>query len=264
MFDFQDIAASGDWFAVNDDVMGRVSQGRVRIADDGILTFSGSVSLENNGGFASIRSRGPALDLSKYDSLLVRLRGDGKRYACSVRTDYRILAGDYYFDVQTRAGRWQEIHLPLGSFQARSFGRPLMAAPPLNTRDIRAIGFIIADKQEGPFKLEIEWVKAVRSLDTPSAGDGKEETDLYDSAGRLVEAAIAGGVPLFNAGQTEACAAIYELTARSLVDLCGDELPPTVAAALRRGLREAQREDDPVNRAWVLRHALDAAWNRLR
>ncbi|HUU82820.1 MAG TPA: CIA30 family protein [Phycisphaerae bacterium] len=262
--DFQDAAASEDWFAVNDTVMGGFSQGTFRITDDGMLMFYGSVSLDNNGGFASIRSRGPALDLSAYDSLVVRLRGDGREYSCSVRTDYPIMAGAYYFDVPTRAGQWQEIHLPLRSFQARSFGRPLTAAPPLNARDIRGIGFIIADKQEGPFKLEIDWVKAVRALDPPGAGDGNEETDLHATAGSLIEAAIARGTPLFNAGQPEACAAIYELIARSLVDLCAHELPPTAVAALRDGLREARQEDDPVKRAWILRGALDAAWNRLR
>jgi hypothetical protein len=191
------------------------------------------------------------------------VRGDGKRYAFSVLTDHPIMAGAYYLSFDTTLGQWQDIHLPFEDFRARSFGRPVRSAPPLNKREVRSLGLLISDKQKGPFKLEVDWVKAVRGLDTPSAGEGPPDGDLHASAGSLVETAIARGAPLFNVGQAEACAAVYELTARSLVDLCPHELPPTVVEALRDGLREAQREDDAVSRAWALRRGLDAAWNRL-
>jgi monofunctional biosynthetic peptidoglycan transglycosylase len=179
VFDFQDASASGEWSSINDGVMGGLSQGQCRITEHGALEFSGEVSLENNGGFASIRSRGPAIDLSGFDGLVARVRGDGKRYAFSVLTDYPIVAGAYYLSFEAKPEQWQDIHLPFDDFRARSFGQPVRSAPPLNKREIRSLGLLISDKQEGPFKLEVEWIKAVRALDAPSVGDDEEETDLH-------------------------------------------------------------------------------------
>ncbi len=153
--------------------MGGVSVGGVQRAGDGKLEFAGSLSLENNGGFSSVRSRGPALDLSEFDGLVVRLRGDGRKYSLSVRTDLPIPAGAYYFDVETREGEWQEIHVPFESFAARSFGRAAPLASRLNRSDVRSVGFIIADKREGPFRLNIDWIKAAAMADKQARGEGQ-------------------------------------------------------------------------------------------
>ena len=85
--------SSGRWIAVNDGVMGGVSKGGVRFADDGVLVFSGTLSLENRGGFASIRSVQEPVDLSGNEGLAIRVCGDGRRYWLTVKTDRWIMAG---------------------------------------------------------------------------------------------------------------------------------------------------------------------------
>ena len=57
LFDFGDPAAVTEWNAIDDRVMGGVSGSRLRHDPTGHAVFEGSVSLERNGGFASIRSR---------------------------------------------------------------------------------------------------------------------------------------------------------------------------------------------------------------
>jgi monofunctional biosynthetic peptidoglycan transglycosylase len=156
--DFDTRDSSGEWTAVSDDVMGGVSKGGFRINDAGILEFTGAVSLENNGGFASIRSRPGRHDLSEYEGLLVRVRGDGKRYACNIRTDFEIMAGSYQQRFETTKDEWQEIALPFRDFVATSFGQVMRDAPKLDTARIRSFGFTISDKQAGPFKLEVDWI----------------------------------------------------------------------------------------------------------
>lgn len=47
------------WQAINDGVMGGVSVSRLRFDSTGYAVFEGVVSLENNGGFASVRASGP-------------------------------------------------------------------------------------------------------------------------------------------------------------------------------------------------------------
>ena len=122
IFTFDNKFERSQWLAVNDGVMGGVSQGRAEITRDGVLRFSGKVSLENNGGFSSIRSVPVERDLSAYDGLVIRVHGDGNRYALTLRTDVRIRAGSYRVKFDTRADEWLEIFLPFAEFRAASFG----------------------------------------------------------------------------------------------------------------------------------------------
>jgi monofunctional biosynthetic peptidoglycan transglycosylase len=239
--------------------MGGLSVGGWQKSEDDLLRFAGSLSLENNGGFSSIRSRGPAMDLSNFSGLQLRVRGDGRAYSLSVRTDFGIIAGAYYFDFDTQDGVWQDVFVPFEALQARSFGRALPAAPPPNLREIRSIGFIIADKQPGPFMLEVEGIKALRRPPTAEARTERGPAGFHDRARNLIERAINLGAPMYNRGQSESCAAIYEITARSLCELSPHEVPVPAIAALRQGLISADGRQDHAQRAWDLRHALDAA-----
>lgn len=160
VFTFDKESGSSAWPATNDGVMGGLSEGRSTITRDGLLRFSGKVSLENNGGFASIRSAPAEKDLSAYDGILLRVRGDGKRYAFTIRTDLRIPAGSYRVKFDTQAGEWVEVFMPFADLRATSFGVELSDAPPLDPRKIRSFGFLISDKQAGPFTLDVDWIKA--------------------------------------------------------------------------------------------------------
>jgi uncharacterized surface protein with fasciclin (FAS1) repeats len=72
---------------------------------------------------------------------------------------------------------------------------------------------------------------------------------------RLIALAIERGVPLFNDGQPAACAAIYEVTAESLIAFA--QLPAAANQILRTALAESAKNPDPTERAWTLRRALD-------
>jgi monofunctional biosynthetic peptidoglycan transglycosylase len=244
--------------------MGGVSTGTCRVTDAGTLEFAGEVSLENNGGFASVRAGTNSLDLSAYDEWVLRVRGDGKRYAFSVQTDYRIMAGAYYLDFQTEKEQWQEVRAPMRLLGARAFGQPLKGAPPLNVCDIRSLGFIISDKQAGPFRLEVDWIKVTKREVRDARPGQPAEHDKAQTVAALIRQAIARGVPLYNAGQPDACAAVYELTARCMVDLAAADLPAEVLELLRAGLVKAERAADAGARAWALRDAFDASLLILR
>ena len=78
-----------------------------------------------------------------------------------------------------------------------------------------------------------------------------------NSAARIIALAVKRGVPLFNDGQPAACAAIYEVTAESLLAL--GQLPPAAEKALRVALDDTARNSDAGERAWTLRRGLDRA-----
>ncbi len=161
LFDFQGGTMSPAWQIVNDDVMGGVSTSQFQVLTNGGAVFSGVVSLENNGGFASVRSSPVRQNLSGTDAFLLRVRGDGKRYKFTVRTESGFDAPNYQAEFTTKRGEWEEHPLAFKEFVPTFRGRVLTEMPPLDASKIASMGVLIAGNQAGPFRLEISWIKAV-------------------------------------------------------------------------------------------------------
>jgi NADH dehydrogenase [ubiquinone] 1 alpha subcomplex assembly factor 1 len=159
LFDFTGADAAKEWQTVNDGVMGGVSEGKLRIADKKTLEFSGTLSLENNGGFASVRTKAKKLGLVKGDTVVARVRGDGREYSLNLYLDKPLVAFSYRAMVQTKKDEWIEVKVPLDKFEATSFGRVVKDAGPVDPKEVNALGFMVSDKKAGPFKLEIESIK---------------------------------------------------------------------------------------------------------
>lgn len=158
LFDFDTDSDAQQWVSVNDNVMGGRSEGAFRVQKEGVLEFYGNLSLENRGGFTSIRTRPAKSDLPIADALVLRVRGDGRTYYFSLYVPTNRMAYSYRAKFDTEAGRWQEIRLPLNAFQATWFGRKQPNAPEIAGGDIRSLGFTLADKKAGPFKLDVDWI----------------------------------------------------------------------------------------------------------
>ncbi len=146
------------WPAINDGVMGGVSSGAMTV-EDGFVAFRGRVSFENNGGFASLRSEPGAYDLSGFEGLVLEVRGDGKTYGVRVRTSDSWRATSYQAKIEPPAGTWAEIAIPFDCFVPVYRGRVVPDHPALDPGAIRTFGLMIA-RQEGPFRLDIAWIKA--------------------------------------------------------------------------------------------------------
>ena len=144
------------WQAINDGVMGGISTGRMIETTRG-LSFQGAVSLENNGGFASVR-RTIELDLSRTSKLRVRLRGDGRTYQARFRQDSSFDSIAWRAEFGT-TGDWQTVELDFTDFAPVFRGRKVPQAGPLVAGKIRQFGFLIGDKKTGPFKLEIKSIE---------------------------------------------------------------------------------------------------------
>lgn len=169
IFDFK--TPDAGWRTINDVVMGGVSNSAMSVAD-GVASFSGVVSLDNNGGFASVRSLPGDHDLAEFDGLALRLRGDGKRYAVRLRTTDRFDGPSYQAMIEPDAGEWSELVIRFGEFEPVYRGRPVPGYEPLDPSRVRTFGFLISDKQEGPFRLDIDWIRGWKaSEDAPPSGD---------------------------------------------------------------------------------------------
>lgn len=160
LFDFKGEKAPEQWENVNDRVMGGRSDGQFVITDEHLLRFFGTLSLENNGGFASVRSKKATINLRSGDTIVIRLCGDGREYNLNLYTTSRQTAFSYRASFDTQKKEWIEVRLLLTDFVATSFGRTLENRP-LNPNDIAGVGFLIADEKAGPFQLEVDWIKVI-------------------------------------------------------------------------------------------------------
>ena len=161
IFDFQAATNSTKWQVVNDDVMGGVSTSQFQLLTNGGAIFSGVVSLENNGGFASVRSTPVRENLNGTDALVLRVRGDGRRYKFTVRTEAGFNALNYQAEFTTKRGEWEEHRLTFKDFMPTFRGRVLTDVPPLIPSKITSVGLLISDKKAGPFRLEMSWIRGV-------------------------------------------------------------------------------------------------------
>ena len=163
LFDFTGADAAKEWQTVNDGVMGGVSEGKLKITDKKTLEFYGTLSLENHGGFASVRTKAKKLGLEKGDTLVAKVKGDGREYSLNLYLNKPLIAFSYRATVQTKKDEWIEVKIPLDEFEATSFGRPVKDAGAVKPEEINAVGFMLSDKKAGPFKLEVEWIKVERA-----------------------------------------------------------------------------------------------------
>ncbi len=162
VFDFKNPDSFKAWQTVNDTVMGGVSESSLQPGGKGTAIFKGTVSLKNNGGFCTASSRGnKKYDLSSFQGIGVRLKGDGKTYMLTVKTDAAFNGYAYQFPFATQKDQWLTVMAPFKDFVARFRGEAVPNAPPVKSSDITSFGFLIADRQEGPFSLEVEWIKGM-------------------------------------------------------------------------------------------------------
>ena len=159
LFDFNSPETSGKWYIINDDVMGGISKSNIVINDDGTATFSGKVSLENNGGFASTRAIVDNMQESDYKGVMLRVKGDGNIYSIRFRTDRNFDGFAYQAKITPSKDEWQEIKIPFKDFVATFRGYLLNDKPALESANIAQIGILIADKQSGDFEIAVDWIK---------------------------------------------------------------------------------------------------------
>jgi Complex I intermediate-associated protein 30 (CIA30) len=179
LFDFTqpDTNLQTTWGAVDDVVMGGVSESGIRLAD-GYALFSGNVSTDNSGGFASVRTRNfePSFNLSNYRGIELRVKGDGQRYKLFVRTETRWDGVGYAHSFDTIADRWITIQVPFQDL-VPIFRAKTVNDAPLDTTQICSLQLMLSkfeyDKALNPrftpglFSLQVESISAYGGQNLP-------------------------------------------------------------------------------------------------
>ncbi|MBD1861274.1 MULTISPECIES: CIA30 family protein [Trichocoleus] len=159
------------WGAVDDVVMGGVSQSEVHLSDSSAL-FVGNVSTANSGGFASIRTRNfsSAIALGNYQGIKLRVKGDGNRYKFLLRTEEKWDGVAYSHSFDTVSDQWMDIEIPFSALVPVFRAKTVPNDGPIDPNRICSCQFMLSKFEydgalnpqftPGPFQLEIASVKA--------------------------------------------------------------------------------------------------------
>lgn len=133
--------------------MGGVSQGNFKINEKGNGLYFGTVSLENNGGFSSLRFRFDKINVSKYSKVVLKVKGDGKNYQFRLKDKFR----NYYSYIQVFSTfkDWQLVEINLSEMYPAFRGRKLNMDN-FSSESIEEIAFLIGNKKAQSFQLEID------------------------------------------------------------------------------------------------------------
>jgi NADH dehydrogenase [ubiquinone] 1 alpha subcomplex assembly factor 1 len=156
-FNFTDPSLFTTWNINNDTVMGGISQSQIKFEQQ-VLLFAGTVSLDNNGGFASTESTFTH-QITDSSLLTLEVKGDGKIYQIRLKTPYLSQGEAYVANFTTRDDTLTRHTFTAADFTVSFRGRTVENAPSLKFDDIVRVGFLVAQKQQGPFSIELHSIQ---------------------------------------------------------------------------------------------------------
>lgn len=156
IIDFNKNSTLNQWYILNDTVMGGKSNSSFNLNDEGHAVFSGYVTTENNGGFASVRYDGVIQEVNKYTHVLLKVRGDRSNYQLRFKKN----RNDYYSYIITfeTSGNWETIAIPMSEMYTSYRGRRL-DLPNFSANEIQEMSILIGNKKKQDFQLEIDEIK---------------------------------------------------------------------------------------------------------
>ena len=162
------------WGAVDDVVMGGVSQSEIRFVE-GTALFAGNISTANSGGFASVRTKNftSPLNLSSYEGVQLRVKGDGKRYKFFLRTESSWDGMAYSYSFDTVANEWITVRVPFNELTAVFRAKTVPDAPAIELSKICSLQLMLSKFEyngelnphfsPGGFALQVESIGAYGS-----------------------------------------------------------------------------------------------------
>ena len=147
------------WNVVNDGVMGGLSKGGKKITKNSLL-FMGEVSLDNNGGFSSLRKSFSEVDISNFNDIEIRYRSSGISFAFSLAVSRRWYVPNYKISLESTSSEWKTTTFKLTDLRKHYIGKALNDRLKKETlKDIIRIGFITDQKKYGEFEFELDYIK---------------------------------------------------------------------------------------------------------
>ncbi|MBE9060965.1 CIA30 family protein [cf. Phormidesmis sp. LEGE 11477] len=179
VFDFSEPGCDlSAWGALDDVVMGGVSQGQISLVNrnqlDQQAVFAGVVSTDNSGGFSSVRTQNfePPFNFSGWMGLRLEVKGDGHRYKFILRNNAGWDSPAYIYGFDTVADEWISVDVPFAELVPTFRARSVPDASPYESAKTVSFQLMLSkfeyDKRlnprftAGPFKLAIKRIGLYR------------------------------------------------------------------------------------------------------
>jgi len=154
-FPFNEKSNIKNWTIVDDQVMGGKSSGIFNLKEKGNGHFKGYVSMDNNGGFSSVKYRFNKIYAKKDSIILLKIKGDGKTYQFRIKNKSSDRHSYIYHFETTK--NWQIIKLNLSDMHPSCRGKKLNI-PNFDNDSFEEISFFIGNKRNEKFELEINTI----------------------------------------------------------------------------------------------------------
>lgn len=152
-----------DWVMISDNIMGGVTRSKLEYTNNSLL-LSGSISLDNFGGFSSIKTQFGKYDLSEYKGVKIRFKSTGQQFAFTLENSQNWTRPNFKGDFAAKKeNTWEVVILYFKNFKEYQIGEP--TGNPLNPASLKnmvRLGIITTAKKEGPFSLEVDYVEFFR------------------------------------------------------------------------------------------------------
>ncbi|GLU14194.1 hypothetical protein SLE2022_307780 [Rubroshorea leprosula] len=193
VFNFSSKEELKKWHLYSDSEYGGLSSASLEIKDEGdgqtgTGIFSGNLSLDvsegskwniTRSGFCGMRSKkfDGFIDLDSYDSLALKLKGDGRCYISTIYTENWVNSPGQQEDNSWQAfvfvprDNWYIAKIPLAHYLPTWRGNVIDANLEMNPSRIVGMSLSVnaegglPDAKSGPgdFRVEIDWIKAIRT-----------------------------------------------------------------------------------------------------
>ncbi|ORX95575.1 NADH:ubiquinone oxidoreductase complex I intermediate-associated protein 30 [Basidiobolus meristosporus CBS 931.73] len=171
-----------NWIVGSDKDIGGFSSAQLELSPEGKGRFHGHLSLElpeqldiKKSGYAGLRSKNPPStlwgaqywDTTPFRYLAVRVKGDHRKYFVNLQTDGYVKTDLFQHRLfLKKPGEWETVMIPFRDFILTNNGIIQNRQVNMYREKVKNFGFSIIDRQEGPFSLEIDWIKAMNTEDT--------------------------------------------------------------------------------------------------
>lgn len=154
---------SQEWVLLSDNVMGGVSRSTVEYTDNSVV-LSGTISLDNFGGFSSVKTRYNSVDLSAYKGVKIRFKSENQRFAFTLEDSQNWTRPNYKKEFSaSRENVWEEVTLNFSDFKEMVIGEPTgKSFDSARLKNIVRMGIMTNEKKPGPFSLEVDYIEFVR------------------------------------------------------------------------------------------------------
>jgi NADH dehydrogenase [ubiquinone] 1 alpha subcomplex assembly factor 1 len=152
-----------NWVLLSDNIMGGVSKSKLDYTEN-TMVLSGNISLDNFGGFSSVKTTFGKYDLSQFKGVKIKFKSTNQKFAFTLEDSRNWtlpnFKGNFYSD---KVNIWEEKTIYFNDFKEYQVGEP--TGEKLNDNSLKNIvrmGIITTEKKEGPFSIEIDYVEFIK------------------------------------------------------------------------------------------------------